>query len=66
MEELIVLGDFNGRVGNDYKNSAGVAKDNRLPEANDLILSNTFFQHKEVYKFTREVKSRAEKSTINL
>lgn len=33
--------------------------------SNDLTLTNTTFKHKDIHKFTREVKSRGEKSIID-
>lgn len=29
---------------------------------NDLIVTNTIFQHKEIYKFIKELRNRKEKS----
>jgi len=32
---------------------------------NELIIANTFYQHKDKYKYTRKVKSRNERSIID-
>ncbi|XP_031358768.1 uncharacterized protein LOC116182371 [Photinus pyralis] len=75
---LIILGDFNGRVGKrknegadvignqgeDHKNNNGVRLINFCVD-NNLIITNTFYKHKEIHKFTREVESRNEKSIID-
>lgn len=77
-EPVYVVGDFNARVGNrnngleetmgkygePVKNNNG----NRLIDfciINDLIILNTLFDHKEIHKYTREVKSRNERSLID-
>ena len=75
---IIVLGDLNCRVGNDTKKNFGIIgrygeekinnNGKRLVDfcrANQLIVSNTFFQHKDAHKYTREVTSRDEKSIID-
>ena len=62
---LVVLGDFNARVGNDNtnrerimgKHGTGTMTDNgsRLCDIcveNDLVIGGTFFQHKTIHKLT--------------
>lgn len=76
--KIIILGDLNGRVGNNnkgierYLGTHGEAtrndNGNRLLQLcieNDLVVTNSKFQHKEIHKYTREVKSRQEKSIID-
>ena len=76
--EVFVIGDLNGRVGRkDQKSQEAIGmhgedtKNNngeRLIQfciENQLIICNTFFEHKNIHKFTREVKSRGEKSIID-
>lgn len=76
--KLIMAGDFNARVGKDADKWKGVIgkhgedKQNnngtRLLEFcvdNNLLIMNTIFQHKEIHKYTREMKSRGEKSIID-
>lgn len=75
---LIVMGDFNGRVGKkdeETRETIGMygerTRNNngkRLIDYclnNNLIATNTFFAHKEIHKYTREVRSRNEKSIID-
>lgn len=76
--KLLLMGDFNarvgrrdgetggtiGRYGEDTRNSNG----KRLIDfclINNLVITNTFFQHKDIHKYTREVISRREKSIID-
>lgn len=76
--KIYIVGDFNARVGrrdNLYKEVIGnegecVRNNNgiRLLEfcqTHDLIVTNTFFQHKDIHKYTREEPSRGEKSIID-
>lgn len=74
----IVLGDLNGRVGNDntgiernmgtegeqVKNNNGERIIN-LSIDNDFVITNTKFKHKDIHKFTREEINRGEKSIID-
>lgn len=75
---LIVIGDINGRVGKKDEETGEVIGMHGEEERNnngrrlinfcilnDMIVANTFFQHKEIHKYTREVKSRGEKSIID-
>lgn len=75
---LFVLGDFNSRVGtrdgeyNEVLGSNGEIVRNKNGRImldfcllHDLVITNSFFQHKNIHKFTREVKSREEKSIID-
>ena len=76
--KVFVIGDFNGRVGRaddvygevvgkhgeDTRNNNG----RRLLEfcqLNNLIITNTFYSHKNIHKYTKEVPSRNEKSIID-
>lgn len=75
---VIILGDFNGRVGRrnnvtadvigqygeEHRNKNGERLINYCVE-NNLIVTNTFYPHKNIHKYTREVKSRNEKSIID-
>ncbi|KAK4879078.1 hypothetical protein RN001_007224 [Aquatica leii] len=53
-----------GQQGENTKNDNG----RRLIDlcvGNDLVITNTKFMHKEIHKYTREVRSRNEKSIID-
>lgn len=76
--EIMVIGDFNSRVGKGNKISQEVvgqhgemvrnSNGNRLIQfciENQLIVTNTFYEHKDIHKYTREVKSRKERSIID-
>ena len=75
---MIILGDFNARVGNrrgEWREVIGgcgeeTCNDNgrRLLEfcaTNGLIVCNTWYQHKEIHQFTWECKGRGLKSIID-
>lgn len=75
---IYILGDFNGRVGkkdNTYAEIIGdhgenVRNNNGLRlldfcQIHNLIIANTFYQHKNIHKYTREQPSRKEKSIID-
>ncbi|XP_045466785.1 craniofacial development protein 2-like [Harmonia axyridis] len=75
MEEVILLGDFNARVGNGVigglKNRFNEETINENGERliqtcaqNELRVNNTFFPHKSQHKFTFE-NSRGQKSVID-
>lgn len=74
----IILGDFNARIGNKAEGTEGVmgrhgedtknSNGKRLIDfciQNRLIIQNSFFEHKDCHKFTREEKGRNEKSIID-
>lgn len=76
--KLIILGDFNARVGNQHEKWQGVIGNNgeatlnnngkrfiEFCNDNNLIIANTFYNHKEIHKITREVPQRNEKSIID-
>lgn len=73
-----LVGDLNARVGRDNEKWHGTIgkygeetlnnNGRRLLEFcihNNLAIANTFFQHREIHKFTREMLSRNEKSIID-
>lgn len=75
---IVVLGDLNGRVGKkEAKTSDTIGihgevirnnNGNRIIDfciQNNLVVMNTFFQHKDIHKYTRECKSRNERSIID-
>lgn len=76
---LVLVGDFNSRVGikdcetGDVLGShgeRGVRNNNggRLIDfciMNNLIITNTFYEHKDIHKYTRVVESRRERSIID-
>lgn len=76
---LIILGDMNSRVGkrtgnvsHDVIGKYGEEHTNnngrRLIDfclQNELIITNTFYQHKSIHMYTREMKSRNERSVID-
>lgn len=74
----IIMGDFNGRIGNDNVGRQGVmgiygeetrnTNGERLIDfciQNGLVIQNSFFQHKDCHKYTREEPGRNEKSIID-
>ena len=75
---IIIIGDINGRVGKrtlciensvgpygeDIRNKNGTRLINFCID-NNFIIANTFFAHKDIHKYTREVISRNEKSIID-
>lgn len=75
---LIILGDLNGRVGRkdgetgevigNYGENARNNNGRRLIEyciLHNLIITNTFFEHKNIHKYTREQINRNERSIID-
>lgn len=75
---LIIMGDLNARIGNNTEGTEGVmgrygetAKNRNGSQLidfciqNGLIIQNSFFQHKDCHKYTREEPSRNEKSIID-
>lgn len=75
---IYIAGDFNSRVGKeDIENKAIVGRQGEETRNNngkrmlefcrlqDLIITNTFFQHKDVHKYTRTQPNRREKSIID-
>lgn len=76
--KIVVIGDLNGRVGikdgrtSDVIGQYGETTRNnngyRIIDfcvQNNLLVMNSFFKHKDVHKYTREVPSRGEKSIID-
>lgn len=76
--KIVILGDLNGRVGKRDERSREVigshgeiVRNNnglRIIDfciQNNMVIMNTFFQHKDIHKYTREVKSRNERSIID-
>ena len=77
-DKLIIIGDLNARVGKrDEESSFVVGNQGEIVRnnngrrlinfciLNELIIANTFYQHKDIHKYTREVKSRNERSIID-
>jgi endonuclease/exonuclease/phosphatase family metal-dependent hydrolase len=77
-EEVMIMGDFNGRVGNQadsWMNVIGTSGEEvlnndgerilQLSIANQFVIANTKFKHKEIQLYTREEPSRNERSTID-
>lgn len=75
---IIIMGDFNGRVGSKdekYNTSLGKFGENKRNNngkrildyclQHNLIVANTFFSHREIHTITREEPSRNEKSIID-
>lgn len=75
---LIIIGDVNGRVGRRDEETGDVIgihgeeiRNNngwRLIDfcmMNNLIVTNTFYAHKDIHKYTREIESRRERSIID-
>ncbi|KAI4470863.1 hypothetical protein MML48_1g12197 [Holotrichia oblita] len=75
---MYVCGDFNGRVGKQdhiYKTMLGkhgeeTRNNNGIRlldycQLNNLIITNSFYQHKNIHKYTRVQQSRNEKSIID-
>nr|CAI5845205.1 unnamed protein product [Callosobruchus analis] len=71
-------GDFNGRVGRNFQTAQGSiggegeeVKNNNGERLihfcieNRYAITNTFFKHKDIHRYTREVKSRNERSIID-
>ena len=75
---MVVLGDFNARVGNDVEEWNGVigkhgeetrnesgARLLRFSAENEFSIMNTHFEHKEIHKFTWECPGRGLRSIID-
>ncbi|MFA0954742.1 hypothetical protein ACDI60_27250, partial [Klebsiella pneumoniae] len=76
--EVIIVGDLNARVGNDPTGFGQVVGKHGEPHrnnngkrllqlclANDLVILNTKFPHKDVHKYTRVSEERDENSIID-
>lgn len=76
--KIIIAGDFNSRVGKKdhkyYKEIGTHGEDKRndngkrmlqFCKMQNMIITNTFFKHKDIHKITREVRSRNERSIID-
>lgn len=76
--EILVAGDLNARVGirkNETEKVIGrhgeITRNyngKRMIEyctSNNLIITNTFYEHKDIHKYTRVVANRNEKSIID-
>ena len=77
-DHLVLMGDFHATVGRDVTtwgeviDRHGEAAMNgngqrllRLCAMNELVVLNTFYQHKDIHKFTWESKGRGLKSVID-
>lgn len=75
---IYIAGNFNSNVGirdEIYRTAIGeheeIVRNNNGERMldfcmmHDLIVTDTFFEHKDINKYTREVKSRGEKSIID-
>lgn len=77
--KIIIMGDWNGRIGNDNDNAFGVLglwggetvrndSGNRLIDLclqNDMIIGNSHYNHKTIHKITFEARERNVKSIID-
>ena len=70
-DKVVVMGDFNARVGNDveeyngviWRHGEGVKNESgswllRFSAENEFSIMNTHFGHKEIHKFTWECPGR--------
>ena len=77
-DQLVVMGDLNVRVGRDVKAWGEVigrhgeeTKNRNGPRllsacaANELVILNTFFQHKDIHKYTWESRGRGLRTIID-
>ena len=77
-DKLIIIGDLNTRAGKrDEESSFVVGNQGQIVRnkngrrlinfciVNELIIPNTFYQHEDIHKYTREVRSRNERSIID-
>lgn len=77
-DNIFVLGDFNSRVGRTDNKTANVLgkygeekinnNGKRMLQyctLNDLIISNTFYKHRDIHKYTRTSEKRKENSIID-
>src|SRR6266581_5698446 len=78
-DEVIIMGDFNAHMGNDSETWKGILgkfgpsdlNNNgkmliELCSAHALTITNTFYPHKDIHKFTWERRSLQQKSMIDL
>ena len=77
-ESIVLMGDFNAHIGMDNETWKGVIGRHGVPEFNEngryllqlccsngLCIMNTFFQHRDVYKYTWYRPSLEQKSLID-
>ena len=77
-DKLIVMGDLNARVGRNVEVWGGVigrqgevvenGNGKRLLQfcaENELVVTNTWFQHKDIHKFTWECRGKSQRSIID-
>ena len=77
-KNIIIMGDLNGRIGNSNTGLERIMgregektlnnNGRRIIEIcneNDLIITNTYFTHRDIHKYTREQPTKKEKSIID-
>lgn len=75
--KIFIAGDLNGRVGNDNTETKVIGKCGETKRnsnglkileycvLNDMVVANTFFEHRDIHKYTRRGKNETEKSIID-
>lgn len=75
--KIFVAGDLNGRVGNNDTGNSVIGKYGETRKSrngdkiiefcilNNMIVTNTFFEHRDIHRYTRQGKSEHERSIID-